>query len=162
MKNTMQKTYGNNYPTNKIKRIEIPLFTQDNTAIQSGIKYFFPENPVIDKSNIVGIEANIRTINFINGDISNQTKNIIDQVTAKFVYLTFYDQNNEEIFYNVPVRSLFTINENNILITTQTLQKRIKPFQGKIKTRNCYAYVPANVTAPGFNNIYLSLTFYYN
>ena len=151
----------NNYPTDKIKRIQVPLFTQENNTLQSGLKYFFPENPVIDNSGIVGIEANIRTVNFINGDISDQTNEIITQLAAKFIFLCFYNQNNEEIYYNLPLRSLFTINENNILITTQTLQKRIKPFQSKIKTRSCYAYAPANITVPINTNIYLSLTFFY-
>ena len=161
MKKTTLETYGNNFPTDKIKRIEIPLFTQTNNAIQTGVKYFFPENPVIDDNEILGIEANIRTINFINGDIADQTKNIVDQLSAKFIYLTFYNLNSEEIFYNLPLRSFFTINENNITITTQTLQKRIKPFQGRIKTRQCFAIVPANITIPAFNNIFLSLSFFY-
>ena len=45
MKNTNLETYGNNYPTDKIKRIQVPLFTQENNTLQSGLKYFFPENP---------------------------------------------------------------------------------------------------------------------
>ena len=159
MKNTNLETYGNNYPTNKIKRIEIPLFTQENAQLQTGVKYFFPENPTIDQNEILGIEANIRFLAFINPDIADQTKVQLDQTTAEYLYLVFYNSNNEEIYYNLPVRSLFTVNQP--LEITPKLQKRIKPFQSRIKTRSCYAYVPANVPAPAFNNVFLSLTFFY-
>jgi hypothetical protein len=159
MKSLQVETYGNNYPTDKIRRIEIPLFTQQNEQLQRGLKYFFPENPTIDQSEILGIEANLRMLAFINSDISDQTKVQVDQSTANFLYLVLYNQNNEEIYYNLPVRSLFTINEPFEI--TPKIQKRIKPFQSRIKTRMCYAYVPANVPAPVFSNVTLSLTFFY-
>lgn len=165
MKNTNLETYGNNFPSPKIKRILVPLYTQENPALQAGIKYFFPENPAIDRSSIIGIEANIVLEtrgggNPIAGDIADQINNITRQSIADTLYLVFFDENNAELFYNVPLRSLFTIDPLSTSLTK--LQKRIKPFMGKIKSRSCYAYWPSNVTAPAYQNINISLSFYYN
>jgi len=160
MKNTNLETFGNNYPTPKIKRILIPLFTAENPSIQSGLKYFFPENPIIDKKTIVGIEANIQIESGIAGDIRDAINSIVRQGVADSLFLVFYNENNEEIFYNVPLRSLFTIDP--LSSNPNKLQKRIKPFTGKIKSRSCYAYFPANATIPPIEKINISLTFFYN
>jgi hypothetical protein len=160
MKNTIQETYGNNIPSKKIKRIIIPLFTQENKQATPGLKYFFPENPEIDRNNITGIEAHVRSSVVIGiGDISNSLIDIVDQFTASDIYICLYNENNEEIFYNLPLRSLFTITPFN---TTNTLTKRIKPFLCKLKTRSCYAYIPANSPQTYPDNLYISLTFFYN
>lgn len=160
MKNTIEETFGNNYESAKIKRILIPLFTQENNSLQAGIKYFFPENPEIDRKRIVGIEANIRRNVGIAGDILDGITNIVLQGQADSLYLVFYNENNEELFYNIPLRSLFTIDPASS--DPVKLQKRIKPFNAKIKTRSCYAYWPANAPAPAVQNIYISLSIYYN
>jgi len=39
-------------------------------------------------------------------------------------------------------------------------QQKIKPYIGKIKTRNCYAYIPANSAVFVGNDFFISLTFY--
>jgi hypothetical protein len=164
MKNTIQETYGNNYPSAKIKRILVPLFTQENPIITEGLKYFFPENPEIDRLNIIGMEVNLvpETRGGLNipGDITSTEFNLVRQKLADSLYLVMYNSNNEELFYNLPVRSLFTIDPANT--TTNKLIKRIKPILAKIKTRSCYCYCPANITIPNYNRIYLSLTFFYN
>ena len=164
MKNTNLQTYGNNYPAPKIKRILIPLFTQENPTITEGLKYFFPENPAIDRANIIGLEANIvgETRGGLNipGDISDSITKLVRQTLADDLYLVIYGSNNEELFYNFPVRSLFPIDPTNT--TTNKLIKRIKPLTGKIKTRSSYVYCPANIAIPAFTNLYLSLTFFYN
>lgn len=164
MKNTNLETYGNNYESQKIKRILIPLFTQENNQIQEGIKYFFPENPEIDREEIVGMEANLvgesrGGIN-IPGDIDDLNTKLVRQSLADNLYMVVYNSKNEEIFYNFPVRSLFPIDPANT--TTNKLIKRIKPLTAKIKTRSCYIYAPANITIPATKNLYLSLTFFYN
>ena len=165
MKNTNLETYGNNYPSDKIKRILIPLFTQENSSIQEGIKYFFPENPEIDRLNIVGMEANIvpelRGLNPAPGDITDSRTKLVRQSLADDLYLVIYNQNNEELFYNFPVRSLFPLDPNYVF-PSKKLIKRIKPITAKIKTRSCYCYCPANITIPALTNLYLSLTFFYN
>lgn len=164
MKNTNLETYGNNYQSLKIKRILVPLFTQENPVITEGLKYFFPENPEIDRLNIVGMEANlvpeIRGGLNIPGDIVPTGISYVRQSLADDLYLVIYGANNEELFFNLPVRSLFTIDPANL--TTNKLIKRIKPITAKIKTRSCYCYCPANISIPAYNKIYLSLTFYYN
>jgi hypothetical protein len=164
MKNTNLETYGNNYPAPKIKRILVPLFTQENPTITEGLKYFFPENPAIDKGQIIGLEANLvpetRGLLNIPGDITDTVNKLVRQTLADDLYLVIYGSNNEELFYNFPVRSLFPIDPANT--TTNKLIKRIKPLTAKIKTRSCYVYCPANITIPALTNLYLSLTFYYN
>jgi hypothetical protein len=160
MRNTNLETYGNNFPSPKIKRILVPLFTQENPFIQSGLKYFFPENPAIDKGFIVGIEANISDSATIVGDIRDNLNNITKQDIANSLFLVFFDEKNQELFYNIPLRSLFTIDP--LSVSPFKLQKRIKPFMGKIKSRSCYAYFPANATIPALKNINISLTFFYN
>jgi hypothetical protein len=160
MKNTIAETYGNNVPSNKIKRIIIPLFTQENPQPSPGLKYFFPENPEIDRYNIVGIEAHLRTSVILGtGDISDGINNIANQYDGREIYLCLYNENNEEIFYNLPLRSLFTITPFNL---TAKLSKRIKPIFCKLKTRSCFAYIPANTTQFFPNNLFITLTFFYN
>lgn len=160
MKNTNLETLGNNYPSNKIKRIQIPLFTQENPDIIPGLKYFFPENPEIDRYNIVGIEAHLLTTPALAiGDIKDAITQQLPQYAARDLYLCIYDSNNEEIFYNLPVRSLFTYMP---FAVNNNITKRIKPFSCKIKTRSCYVYQPANVPTNAPDNTYLSLTFFYN
>ena len=123
--------FGNNIQTSKIRRILVPLFTQDNPTIQNGLKYFFPDDPEIDNKNIVGVEAHlVTTPGFIDGDIAAGEFNIIPQAEGSNVYLNFYSNKNEEIFANMPLRSLFT---NGLFGTGIT--KRIKPLFGKIKTK---------------------------
>lgn len=154
--------YGNNIECAKIKRILIPLFTQENANIQPGLKYFFPETPEIDRNNIVGIEANIvAQPTLAPGDISDSLHNIVRQATAKDLYLCIYNNNNEEIFYNLPLRSLFTYSPFGTTPFTK-LNKRIHPLIGKIKTRSCFAIWPANVSAPALSKLYISLSFFYN
>jgi hypothetical protein len=160
MRNLIQETYGNNLPSKKIKRIVIPLFTQENKQATPGLKYFFPENPEIDKNNIVGIEAHVRSAIVIGiGDIYDSSINITDQFTASDIYICLYNDKNEEIFYNLPLRSLFTITPFNL---TNRLTKRIKPFLCKLKTRSCFAYIPANSPQTYPDNLFISLTFFYN
>ena len=139
----------------------IPLFTNENPGAVPGIKYFFPENPAIDKVDILGMEAHMVTrANLALGDIKDVINPIISQDAARNVYLCLYNNNNEEIYYNLPLRSLFTYAQ---FAGQNTLSKRIKPITCKLKTRSCYAYLPANLpVGPNFQNVFISITFYYN
>lgn len=150
--------FGNNIQTSKIRRILVPLFTQDNPSIQNGLKYFFPEDPEIDNKNIVGVEAHLVSgFGLIQGDIKAGEFNILPQSSASYVYLNFFDNKNQEIYANMPLRSLFT---NGVFTTGIT--KRIKPLFGKIKTRLCYAYIPGNAPSFATNRNYLYISFFYN
>lgn len=148
---------GNNKKSLKIRRISIPFFDElGNTP--NGQRFFFPEHPEIDKETIVGIEAHLRSVvpggnrgdfdQFIN--TNNLSLNF-----APFVYLSFYDKNNEEVFSNIPLISIF-----GELTTIGSPKQKIKPYTGKIKTRNCYAYIPANASITIGQNFYINLTFY--
>jgi hypothetical protein len=162
MKDTHVETYGNNVPSKHIKRILIPLFTQENSAPIPGLKYFFPENPQIDKKDIVGIEAHLTLTPLVAiGDVRDSLNNIISQEIGKTIYLVLYDQDNSEIFYNFPLRSLFTFMPLGFVPATR-LTKRIKPIACKLKTRSCYAYIPANALPEDANKLYISLSIYYN
>lgn len=160
MKNTTQETLGNNIASAKIKRIMIPLFTQENSLTVPGLKYFFPENPEIDRYNIVGMEANIVSQpTLAKGDIKDGINDIVTQAAARNIYLCLYNEKNEEIYWNLPLRSLFTYAP---FFTGFRITKRIKPISCKIKTRSCYAYIPANIGGSALDNQYISLSIYYN
>ena len=162
MKNTHAETYGNNVPSKHIKRILIPLFTQENPLAVPGLKYFFPENPQIDRNNIVGMEAHLQFTNALAaGDTDDALNNVITQDFAKQIYLVLYDQDNQEIFYNFPLRSLFTFMPLGSF-AGQRLTKRIKPITCRLKTRSCFAYIPANANPQILDNLYISLSIYYN
>jgi len=149
---------GNNIKSEHIFRTSIPLFKNDEAPGASGwpgVKYFFPELPQIDNKFIVGIEANLSTQSSLIGDIPRNILpyQYVTKQDAQYIFLTFYDQDGSEKFSNVPLFSLFPNNGGT--------QKRVHPFIGKIKTRSCYAILPANVLELQ-DKYYISLTFYYN
>ena len=110
----MVNRYGNNIECDFIKKIRIPIFDQQG-ATDNGTRYYFPENPQIDKNLIVGIEAHIQ----------NYDLNVPDSATiglASQLFFSFYNKNKEEIFYNVPYFSLF----NNSLSPFKKKSTRIQ------------------------------------
>jgi hypothetical protein len=146
---------GNNKESLQIRRISIPFFDElGNTP--NGQRFFFPEHPEIDNKTIVGIEAHLKqtppAIVFA-GDF-NQVDNVNVNI-ASFIYLCFYNNANEEIFYNVPLLSIF-----GKKISGATPKQKIKPYTAKIKTRKCYAYIPANAAIVVGSNLFINLTFY--
>lgn len=148
---------GNNKESLQIRKIQIPFFDElGNTP--NGQRFFFPEHPEIDKKTIVGIEAHLQTFPLGNrGDFNETFPRINLSVNfAPFVYLCFYNENKEEIFYNVPLISLF----GRLVGAPNSPKQKIKPYTGKIKTRNCYAYIPANAVITVGQNFYINLTFY--
>ena len=153
----MYMALGNNLESLQIRRINVPFF--DNLGnTPNGQRFYFPEHPEIDNKIIVGIEAHIRTV-VPGGDRGDFDQSLIQNNLsanfAPFVYLCFYNENKEEIFYNVPLVSLF-----GKLTGIGSPKQKIKPYVGKIKTRNCYAYVPANATITIGQDFYINLTFY--
>jgi hypothetical protein len=148
--------FGNNIKSTYIRKINFPFFDQNGNT-NNGQKFFFPEHPEIDSKTVVGIEAHLRSVPAgPNGDLDNFTyQNNLSINFAQYVYLCFYNDKQEEIFYNVPLVSLF----GNIVVVGSPKQK-IKPYFGKIKTRNCYAYIPANSAVFVGNDFYINLTFY--
>lgn len=149
--------YGNNIQSLQTRRISFPFFdAQGNTP--NGQRFYFPEHPEIDNKKVVGIEAHLRTVlpGGLRGDLDNFTyQNNLSVNFAQYVYLCFYDNENEEVFNNVPLISIFG---KETLIGSP--KQKIKAYYGKIKTRNCYAYIPANAPVFVGNDFYISLTFY--
>jgi hypothetical protein len=140
----MQNRYGNNIESTVIKKIRVPLFDAVGKTLP-GVRYYFPENPTIDNSLIVGIEAHLNGVDIQQSDAMTIGK-------AQELYVSFYSQDKEEIFYNVPLVSLF----GDVL----TFKKnRIKPYLNRLKSRMCYVYNPANST-PVVQDLYVDLTFY--
>jgi len=146
---------GNNVKALKIERIIFPIFSNDTGLATPGEKYFFPENPQIDNKQIVGIElhsgegagrGDLRS--FANGKLLTTVNEL------RHIYLNFVDSDKNEIFENVPAVSIF-----GRFTFVGSPKQKIFPFYGKIKTRNCYAIIPAN-TGLTFKDINITLTFY--
>jgi hypothetical protein len=150
---------GNNIESAKTFRLQVPLFTSDETIGTSGWpgkKYFFPDNPILNNSLILGIEANLSTSNGIPGDIPNISNNRNLNVTktqATYIFVTIYDNELCEKFADIPLFSLYP--------NPGGTQKKINPYFGRINTRKSYCYIPANITELQ-DQYFVNLTFYYN
>jgi hypothetical protein len=151
--------YGNNLEATYIRHIRIPLFDQQKQT-GNGVRYFFPENPSIDNKTIVGLEAHLLGSVLppaSAGDFRVDQfglNNVIPVTLARYIYLGFYSDSDEEIFYNVPLVSLFG---KPSLVRPKD---RIHAYLGKIKCRKCYAYVPANSPITLNGQFFIDLTFY--
>jgi hypothetical protein len=149
---------GNNRESLLIRRINVPFFDSlGNTP--NGQKFFFPEHPEIDNKIVVGIEAHIRTVlpGGNRGDFDQSLiQNNLSANFAPFVYVSFFNDQKEEIFFNVPLVSLF----GRLVGAPNSPKQKIKPYLGKIKTRNCYCYIPANATITIGQDFYINFTFY--
>ena len=162
---------GNNIECLKTFRLKIPLYNE-TSAGTPGQKYFFPDTPIFIGKNIVGIDCNLSNdVNSIPpfqilryGDLeADNDQNLgllLSLEYARFLMCTIYDQDNREIFTNVPVRSLFMI-PSNTPPSTKNQPRRVKPYYGKINARKSYFMIPAGAISFSQNR-YVSLTFYYN
>lgn len=147
--------YGNNIQCSKIERIVIPFFSDFNGLANPGTKYFFPENPQIDRKEIVGIEVHAAGGAGAN-DLSRPLPQQVGATAAELqnILFTFVDEDKNEIFENIPAMFLF-----GRFTFAGSPKQKINPFTGKIKTKNCYAYIPAN-SGVTFKDIYLTVSFY--
>lgn len=147
--------YGNNLQATKFRRIIIPLFDQTGNK-NPGSKYYFPDNPEIDKYFITGIEAHLGNDIVNDGDINiNVGLRPVTAADAKQMYVSIYAEDNSEKNYLIPLLSLFPAINYPIL----GIRKTVKPYFGRIKTRSCYITIPAN--AVGVTEDYVYLTLYY-
>jgi hypothetical protein len=147
---------GNNVEAEQIIRVTIPFFSETTGTAQPGTKYFFPDNPHIDNKTIVGIEAHAST-GIGAEDLSPPGVNLIGvpPFDLTYIYFTFMNENDESIFENVPALFLF----GKVVIGNLKRKFSIMPFLGKIKTKKCFAYIPAN-TPLALTQTHLQLTFY--
>ena len=157
--------YGNNIQATGFERVNILMQdanTATSTTIIPGKRYFFPENPVLEKKTIVGIEAHGRQLapTSLSGDL-NDLSNLngaSNQISSQFqyFYLTIYDKKGFLKFDNLPLNSLL-IDKGGLTIG---LIKRIKPYYGSIDFSKSFIYIPANLVV-SLPISYIPLTFYY-
>lgn len=148
--------YGNNVESTKMYRVTVPLFNEQGT-VEDGMRYFLPQIPEIDGKYITGIEAHIRgSIGDLNAPILAYGKSglLPSSTTGRFVFLYIKDNEKKEKNGYIPLISLF-----NSTATGQP--KRIKPYYGKISTRDSFLTIPANSVGIKLTPIFVSLTFYY-
>jgi len=154
---------GNNLESQRFFRIRIPLYTDQGTT-PNGTRFYFPDNPEIDKKIIKGIEAHYApdTVTGDPGDLRD-SRNYSGQISktllaslAKYVFVTIIANDLSEKNYLIPLRSLFNLNINGSLQT-----KKVNPYIGRVKTRSCYLIVPANAPITIQGNYDIDLTFYY-
>jgi hypothetical protein len=151
--------YGNNKQALKIRRISIPFY--DNLFnTPNGQRFYFPEHPEIDRSTVVGIEAHFQRTppGGFASDLDSVFQNNLPNTTGRYVYLSFYNEDKEEIFANVPMMSIF--GRFVAFVFNTSPKQKIKPYSGKIKTKNCFAYIPANAPIVVNTDFNINLTFY--
>lgn len=148
---------GNNKTAQQIIRISIPFFSETGAGAVAGVKYYFPEHPEIDKKTVVGIELHCGGVGGVTGmpDSTNSKLVQVRPSQVKNIFFVFVDDKGNNIFENVPALSLYTKN----VASGNDFKQSIQPYFGKIKTRACYAYLPAN-TGFALQDAYLNLTFY--
>jgi hypothetical protein len=148
--------FGNNLPANKSRRITVPLFDQTGDR-NPGQPYFLPDDPVIDRGIIVGIELHLSANIIDNGDLETTFAPLnITATDARQMYLTLYNADGSEKNYYIPLYSLFPAFAYPVF----GIKKTVKPYYGKIISRKSYLSIPAN--AAGISEQYVSMTFYYD
>jgi hypothetical protein len=123
---------GNNAKSSKFKRVYVPL-TRDNTLTSPfGGRYYFPEDPELERKTITGIQIHLGGAGV--GDISQDnskillgtiSENIIEvNPLNKVSFLTLYADDGSEKLSNFPIYGLF--NQN---IGRQIQRITIGPFK---------------------------------
>lgn len=127
---------------------------------EDGVRYYLPQIPEIDGKYITGIEAHCR-FPFSYGDLSfsifgpgyvGTLPNVSS--TAKYIFVYIKSDDKSEKNGYIPLLSLFNLNSAGGA-------KRVKPYYGKISTRDSFLTIPANSVGLRVTPIYVSLTFYY-
>lgn len=148
---------GNNSKAVKFKRIFVPFQRDNDLGSPITGRYYFPENPDLEKKNIVGIQ-----IHFGGQDISIQNRTILGGVPSfnigswsgfsQLCFLTLYSDTNEEKLLNFPVSGLYNASAKF---------SRILPINGKIKIAQSYISTPAVAAAVPTAIVGFSITFFH-
>lgn len=146
---------GNNICSNKFKRIYLPLLRDSDTSANITGRYYFSEQPEIEKHFITGLQVNFggeditQTAGFLLG---KSAINLPPVGTVQNIYVTIYDNNDIEKITQFPVVPLANIASFKL--------GKIIPVYGKINLKKSYVnivgVIPAGATISG-----LSFTFYY-
>jgi len=163
--------YGNNLTALKAQKINVLMVAQDETTVPfpppySGKKYFFPDTPSIDAGYIVGIEAHLKQAASgptLAGDLrdvvsaGDSFNTNFSTNSSKYLFLNIYGNDGDLKHTNIPLSSLFPLQPG--LFKPAIFKKTVKPYWGKIKTRNSYVWLPPGFTPIG--QVLVSLTFFY-
>ena len=149
---------GNNREALKFKRIQIPLVRDNDISSTITGRYYLPEQPDLEKYNIVSIQANFGgndlPIIDANSYLGAQVFNIgLWTGFSQSSFLTLYNENMEEIIYNYPVIQLYNTLPRGI--------NKIIPFNTRIKIRKSYIFLPAAAAPPANVVLAFNLTFFY-
>lgn len=148
---------GNNKKSVKFRRIFVPFQRDNDLSSPISGRYYFPDNPDLEKKNIVGIQ-----IHFGGQDISIQNRTILGGVPSVNIgnwsgfsqscFLTLYSDTNEEKLLNFPVASLYNADTNF---------SRIMPINGKVKIAQSYISTPLVASGITTAVIGFSVTFFH-
>jgi hypothetical protein len=101
--------------------------------------FFFDFDPEITRSKLTGICFVPNTL--------NSGPNSITVETAKYIYITLVDHNNERIVDNLPLNALYTLNSSGNII--------LRRFSNRISLEN--SFVTINGTLESGENIYFTV-----
>jgi hypothetical protein len=180
------ENYGNNIESVKALRVNIQLYKQDSNNDQPNTQYFFPEIPELNGKTIVGIKLNAGTDVLIDpvGNIDSlfdlpdfilteNTQGFTQEVAGprgvgttysididKYLFLTLYNDKNEQIICNYPVHDLASYNYNNVSID-YSIMGRIRPFNTKINLKQSYVFSSGVLSTICIRPLIAAFTFYY-
>ena len=173
--------YGNNIEAVKAIRVNVPLFNLVNgynLNNRANAQYFFPEIPELNGKTITGIKLNAGmyvTTDIYGGTsvfdlpetgIGVTTPGIEEEIVGvnafgvrvdKYLYLTLYNDQFEQILTNYPVHNLASYGET---YDTELLGK-IRPFNTKINIKNSYISTSIAIDSIATRPATACFTFFY-
>jgi len=140
---------GNNYPSDKIKTVEVILRREGILANQINGRYNFPEMPELNNKTITGISVSIYKSTLLNYIPLNNSYAVFGAG-----YITLYNVNNEQIIYNMPLSNLLNndVNQNT----------KILPINDKLNFKLGFVQFYAGQNFPPGAQFTLNLNFYYD
>lgn len=153
--------YGNNIQATGAERVNVQLIDQSDPAaafVIPGKRYFFPENPFLEKKNIVGIECHLKGFPFLGAAADTTIDGLVEIGSAPDFFITLYDQKGFIKFENIPLASLFPFQPVGNIV--QPYSKKVHQYMGKLDFSKSYIYIAANNLVAPFRAT-VALTFYY-
>jgi hypothetical protein len=152
--------YGNNIQATGAERVNVQLIDQSDPAaafVIPGKRYFFPENPFLEKKNIVGIECHLKGFPFLGAAADTTIDGLTEIGNAPDFFITLYDKKGFVKFENIPLSSLLPFQPASIV---QPYSKKVNPYMGKLDFSKSYIYIaPNNIATPLISTV--ALTFFY-
>jgi len=156
----IESLYGNNIEAVKALRVTVPLFFTNSFNDQPNARYFFPETPELDGKTIVGIKCNTGTDITIDpySNVDNEFDYPFSSIavgnfgreveivgprgplstfainTDIYLFLTLYNENNEQVISNYPVHDLAAYGPT----LDYEFMGKIRPFNTKINIKSSF------------------------